>query len=28
MLITARANHGADDDRGVIGHARSSDLRR
>jgi beta-fructofuranosidase len=28
MLITARANHGADDDRGVIGRAHSSDLRR
>jgi beta-fructofuranosidase len=28
MLITARANHGPHDDRGVIGHARSSDLRR
>jgi beta-fructofuranosidase len=26
MLITARANHGPDDDRGVIGHARSGDL--
>jgi beta-fructofuranosidase len=26
MLVTARANHGTDDDRGVIGHARSSDL--
>lgn len=26
MLITARANHGAADDRGVIGHARSADL--
>jgi beta-fructofuranosidase len=26
MLITARANHGPDDDRGVIGHARSHDL--
>jgi len=28
MLITARANHGPADDRGVIGHARSPDLRR
>jgi sucrose-6-phosphate hydrolase SacC (GH32 family) len=28
MLITARANHGPDDDRGVIGHAVSPDLRR
>jgi beta-fructofuranosidase len=28
MLITARANHGPDDDRGVIGHAWSPDLRR
>jgi len=28
MLITARANHGPHDDRGVIGHARSRDLRR
>jgi beta-fructofuranosidase len=28
MLITARANRGPDDDRGVIGHARSPDLRR
>jgi len=28
MLLTARANHGADDDRGVIGHAHSKDLRR
>jgi beta-fructofuranosidase len=28
MLITARANHGPDDDRGVIGHAHSPDLRR
>jgi beta-fructofuranosidase len=28
MLITARANHGPRDDRGVIGHARSRDLRR
>jgi beta-fructofuranosidase len=28
MLITARANHGPDDDRGVIGHAVSSDLQR
>jgi beta-fructofuranosidase len=27
MLITARANHGAADDRGVIGHATSSDLK-
>jgi beta-fructofuranosidase len=27
MLITARANHGSADDRGVVGHARSSDLR-
>ena len=27
MLITARANHGAADARGVIGHARSPDLR-
>ncbi len=27
MLITARANHGAPDDRGVIGHATSADLR-
>ena len=27
MLITARANTGADDDRGVIGHATSRDLR-
>lgn len=27
MLITARANHGSSDDRGVIGQARSSDLR-
>jgi beta-fructofuranosidase len=26
MLITARANHGPVDDRGVIGHARSTDL--
>jgi beta-fructofuranosidase len=26
MLITARANHGPDDDHGVIGHARSQDL--
>jgi beta-fructofuranosidase len=26
MLITARANHGPTDDRGVIGHARSGDL--
>jgi beta-fructofuranosidase len=26
MLITARANHGAADDRGVIGHAISADL--
>lgn len=26
MLITARANHGPVDDRGVIGHARSADL--
>ena len=26
MLITARANHGPADDRGVIGHARSADL--
>jgi beta-fructofuranosidase len=26
MLITARANHGPTDDRGVIGHARSADL--
>lgn len=26
MLITARANHGAADDRGVIGHATSPDL--
>lgn len=26
MLVTARANHGALDDRGVIGHAFSSDL--
>jgi beta-fructofuranosidase len=28
MLITARANQGPDDDRGVIGHAHSPDLRR
>ena len=28
MLITARANQGPDDDRGVIGHARSPDLHR
>ena len=28
MLLTARANHGPHDDRGVIGHARSHDLRR
>jgi beta-fructofuranosidase len=28
MLITARANHGPDDDRGVLGHAHSRDLRR
>jgi sucrose-6-phosphate hydrolase SacC (GH32 family) len=28
MLITARANQGPDDDRGVIGHAVSPDLRR
>jgi beta-fructofuranosidase len=28
MLITARANHGPDDDRGVIGHAVSPDLQR
>jgi beta-fructofuranosidase len=28
MLITARANHGPADDRGVLGHARSPDLRR
>jgi beta-fructofuranosidase len=28
MLITARANHGPDDDRGVVGHAHSPDLRR
>ena len=28
MLITARANQGPDDDRGVIGHAISPDLRR
>jgi beta-fructofuranosidase len=27
MLITARANQGPDDDRGVIGHAHSPDLR-
>jgi beta-fructofuranosidase len=27
MLITARANHGPADDRGIIGHARSGDLR-
>ena len=27
MLITARANHGQPDDRGVVGHAWSSDLR-
>lgn len=27
MLITARANHGPDDDRGVVGHAISADLR-
>jgi sucrose-6-phosphate hydrolase SacC (GH32 family) len=27
MLITARANHGPADDRGVIGHATSADLR-
>ena len=27
MLITARANHGAPDDRGVVGHAWSADLR-
>jgi beta-fructofuranosidase len=28
MLITARANHGPADERGVIGHATSADLRR
>jgi beta-fructofuranosidase len=28
MLITARTNHGPDDDRGVIGHAFSPDLQR
>jgi sucrose-6-phosphate hydrolase SacC (GH32 family) len=28
MLITARANTGPDDDRGVVGHAHSVDLRR
>jgi sucrose-6-phosphate hydrolase SacC (GH32 family) len=28
MLITARANQGPDDDRGVIGHAHSPDLQR
>jgi beta-fructofuranosidase len=28
MLITARANHGPADDRGVIGHAHSPDLQR
>src|SRR5919199_3110829 len=28
MLITARANQGSDDDRGVIGHASSPDLQR
>jgi beta-fructofuranosidase len=28
MLITARVNHGPSDDRGVIGHAHSQDLRR
>jgi beta-fructofuranosidase len=28
MLVTARANHGPVDDRGVIGHATSPDLRR
>jgi beta-fructofuranosidase len=28
MLITARANHGPPDDRGVIGHAHSADLQR
>jgi beta-fructofuranosidase len=28
MLITARANHGPADDRGVVGHARSDDLLR
>jgi sucrose-6-phosphate hydrolase SacC (GH32 family) len=28
MLITARANQGPDDDRGVLGHAHSPDLRR
>jgi sucrose-6-phosphate hydrolase SacC (GH32 family) len=28
MLITARANSGPDDDRGVIGHAHSADLHR
>ncbi len=27
MLVTARANHGATDDRGVIGYATSSDLK-
>jgi beta-fructofuranosidase len=27
MLITARANHGPDEDRGVVGHAWSADLR-
>ena len=27
MLITARANHGPADDRGVVGHATSADLR-
>ncbi len=26
MLVTARANEGADDDRGVVGHATSADL--
>ncbi|NUU05109.1 glycosyl hydrolase family 32 [Leifsonia sp. C5G2] len=28
MLVTARANHGAPDDRGVVGHATSDDLQR
>ena len=28
MLVTARANHGPADDRGVIGHAVSPDLKR
>jgi len=28
MLTTARANHGPSDDRGVVGHAHSRDLRR